>query len=42
MPSLYPDKIGDYRDEMDEEMFLEKRLENHDIRMKRHYEKDVG
>ena len=42
MPSLYREKMSDYRDEMDEELYLEKRLENHDFRMKRHYEKDVG
>ena len=42
MPSLYREKMSDYRDEIDEELYLEKRLENHDFRMKRHYEKDVG
>ena len=42
IPSIYRDKIGDYRDDIDEELFLEKRLENHDVRMKRHYDKEVG
>ena len=42
MPSLYREKFSDYRDEIDEELYLEKRLENHDFRMKRHYDKEVG
>ena len=44
MPPIFRDKIGDYisRDDIDEELYLEKRLENHDIRMKSHYEKEMA
>ena len=41
-PTMYRDKVGDYRDDIDEELYLEKRLENHDFRMKKIYDKELG
>ena len=42
MPTMFRDKMSDYRDEIDEELYLEKRLETHDNRMKRIYDKELG
>ena len=41
-PTMYRDKVSDYRDDIDEELYLEKRLENHDFRMKKIYDKELG
>ena len=42
MPTMFRDKMSDYRDDIDEELYLEKRLETHDNRMKRIYDKELG
>ena len=40
--TMFRDKMSDYRDDIDEELYLEKRLETHDNRMKRIYDKELG